>query len=46
MSRYIIQHQLTDPEQLKAFDVDGYYFDAENSTELEFVFKRDEGQVA
>lgn len=42
MSRYIIQHRLTRPEQLKEFDVDGYAFDAASSTEHELVFKRPE----
>jgi len=40
MSRYIIQHRLTDPAALKQFDVDGYFFDAEASSENELVFKR------
>ncbi|MCH4247229.1 MAG: peroxide stress protein YaaA [Acinetobacter populi] len=42
MSRFIIQNRLTQPEQLKAFDLDGYYFDEENSNASEYVFKRDE----
>jgi len=42
MSRYIIQHRLTKPEQLKKFDVDGYVFDADASTGNELVFKRRE----
>ena len=42
MSRYIIQNRLTQPEQLKAFDVDGYFFDAEASKGNELVFKRRE----
>ncbi|NIF22499.1 peroxide stress protein YaaA [Candidatus Pantoea multigeneris] len=42
MSRYIIQQRLTQPEQLKQFDVDGYFFVAEESNEKEFVFKRHE----
>lgn len=42
MSRYIIQNQLQKPEQLKAFDVDGYAFDAASSNDSEWVFKRSE----
>lgn len=41
MCRYIIQNRLTHPEQLKAFDLEGYWFDEINSTEREWVFKRD-----
>ena len=42
MSRFIIQQQLTEVDQLKSFNLEGYYFDAENSNEKELVFKRDE----
>ncbi|UJF19665.1 peroxide stress protein YaaA [Vibrio sp. SS-MA-C1-2] len=42
MSRYIIENQLTDVEQLKAFDTAGYYFVPAESNETEFVFKREE----
>lgn len=42
MARYIIENQLTDTEQLKAFDVDGYYFCDAESTDAELVFKREE----
>lgn len=42
MSRYIIERRLTQPEQLKAFDVDGYFFVADESSERELVFKRHE----
>ncbi|KAA8734823.1 peroxide stress protein YaaA [Acinetobacter qingfengensis] len=42
MSRFIIQNQLNQIEQLKAFNLDGYYFDKENSNTQELVFKRDE----
>lgn len=40
MSRYIIEHRLSKPAQLKKFDVDGYVFDAEASKGNELVFKR------
>jgi len=42
MSRYIIENRLTTPDQLKAFDVDGYVFDEEASQKNELVFKRSE----
>jgi uncharacterized protein len=42
MARYIIENQLDRLEDLKAFNVDGYYFDAESSLKGELVFKRDE----
>ena len=42
MARYIIDNQLTDIEQLQAFDTDGYYYCAAESTDIELVFKRDE----
>lgn len=42
MSRFIIQHQLTTPAELKAFAVEGYCFDQASSSETELVFKRHE----
>lgn len=42
MSRYVIQHRLRDPEQLKRFDSDGYVFAAAESKGNELVFKRRE----
>ncbi|WP_075182323.1 peroxide stress protein YaaA [Pantoea sp. 1.19] len=42
MSRYIIQQRLTRPEQLTAFDVDGYRFDADASQQDTLVFRRNE----
>ena len=42
MSAYIIKNRITDAEQLKAFDVDGYYFSPEESSASEWVFLRDE----
>lgn len=41
MCRYIIQHRVTDIEQLKEFDLGGYQFNSSSSTQTEFVFKRD-----
>ena len=42
MSRYIIEHRLTKPEQLTRFDSEGYFFDEEASSQEEMVFKRHE----
>ncbi|WP_017805039.1 peroxide stress protein YaaA [Avibacterium paragallinarum] len=41
MCRYLIQNRLTHVEQLKAFDLGGYWFDEAASSEKEFVFKRE-----
>ncbi len=40
MARYAIEHKLKDPEALKAFDSDGYAFDARASNERQWVFRR------
>ncbi len=40
MARYAIDHNISDPEQLKLFDTEGYMFDANQSTENEWVFTR------
>lgn len=42
MSRFIIQNRLTQPEQLKDFNSDGYYFDPADSSADELVFRRHE----
>ena len=42
MARYIIQNKAEKIDDLKSFNVDGYYFDAESSLKGELVFKRDE----
>lgn len=42
MCRYIIQNRLTKVEQLKKFDLDGYVFDGDASSNNELVFKRRE----
>ncbi|MEQ9844404.1 peroxide stress protein YaaA [Pectobacterium brasiliense] len=42
MSRFIIQNRLTQPEQLKAFNLEGYFFEAADSSASELVFKRHE----
>jgi uncharacterized protein len=40
MSRFIIQNEITDPEQLKNFDVEGYSFNAAVSEGDNWVFTR------
>lgn len=40
MCRFIIENQITDPEEIKAFDVAGYYFNNSLSKENEWVFTR------
>ena len=42
MARYIIKNKLKTVEELKSFDLDGYYYDDESSSENKLVFKRDE----
>lgn len=44
MSRFIIQNQLTKPEQLKDFNLEGYFFEEEKSYKSgsELIFKRHE----
>ena len=40
MARYAIEHRLTQPEQLMAFDVDGYAYAPEVSSANRLVFRR------
>jgi cytoplasmic iron level regulating protein YaaA (DUF328/UPF0246 family) len=40
MLRFIIQNRINDPEYLKAFDREGYYFNNDLSTAKEWVFCR------
>jgi len=40
LSRYVIQNKLTDPEAMKAFNVDGYAFNEELSSGNKWVFTR------
>ncbi|MDM1720452.1 peroxide stress protein YaaA [Acinetobacter towneri] len=42
MARFIIENKLERAEDLKAFNSEGYYFDADSSLKGELVFKRDE----
>lgn len=44
MSRFVIQERINDPEQLKQFDVQGYYYSAEQSTTDHLVFLRDHSE--
>ncbi|WP_421920494.1 peroxide stress protein YaaA [Marinifilum sp.] len=41
MTRFVIQNQITNPEDLKAFDLDGYIFNPNLSKENSPVFTRD-----
>ncbi len=41
MSRFIVQNKISDPEDLKAFDLEGYYFNNELSKGRNWVFTRD-----
>lgn len=40
MSRFIIQNNISDPEEIKAFDLEGYYFNNHLSKENDWVFTR------
>lgn len=40
MSRFIILNNITDPEEMKAFDLEGYYFNNQLSKENNWVFTR------
>ena len=42
MARYMIENKVKKVEDLKAFQTNGYYFDADSSLQGELVFKRDE----
>lgn len=42
MARYIVENKLETLDDLKGFDCEGYYFDAESSLKGELVFKRNE----
>ena len=44
MVRYMAEHQITDPEQIKAFDRLDYRFDPSRSTDKMFVFIRNATQ--
>jgi uncharacterized protein len=40
MVNYVIQHRLTDPNDLKAFDIEGYQFNRQLSSSQDWVFSR------
>lgn len=40
MARYIIDNRISDPEELKGFQVENYYFDESLSSQTEFAFVR------
>lgn len=42
MARFMIEHQINEVKALQEFDSEGYFFDKENSTAQELVFKRHE----
>ncbi|MDF7669931.1 peroxide stress protein YaaA [Orbaceae bacterium ESL0721] len=42
MTRYIVKHHITSPEDLKAFTLHGYQFDKNASNDTEWVFRRSE----
>lgn len=42
MVNYVIQHRLTDIEDLKAFDIEGYRFNLQLSKDQDWVFSRDQ----
>ena len=41
MCRFVVENNISDPEEMKAFDMDGYYYNTEASSENEWVFVRD-----
>ena len=41
MSKYIIDNAISDPEDLKGFDYEGYYYDPVASSAQKIAFKRD-----
>ncbi|MFW1676791.1 peroxide stress protein YaaA [Pontibacter sp. JAM-7] len=44
MSRYILQNRIEEPEQIKQFDLEGYYYSPEQSSGDEWVFIRDHAE--
>jgi len=41
MTRFIVKNRISDPEELKAFNLDGYYYNSRLSTDNQPVFTRD-----
>jgi len=44
MASFLVKNKISEPGQLKAFDTEGYYFDAKSSSENNYVFLRDNQQ--
>lgn len=42
MSRYIIDNRITNAEDIKKFEIAGYYFCPEQSTQSDWIFQREE----
>jgi cytoplasmic iron level regulating protein YaaA (DUF328/UPF0246 family) len=42
MARYIIQNKITSVDELRGFDLSGYVYSAEESTDTDLIFKRAE----
>jgi cytoplasmic iron level regulating protein YaaA (DUF328/UPF0246 family) len=42
MAKFVIQHRINSPNQLKEFNLGGYYYHPQESTENHLVFLRDE----
>ena len=40
MCRYVVKNQLSEPQQMKAFDLDGYQYNEELSSEKSYIFSR------
>jgi uncharacterized protein len=40
MARWLVEHRVSDPDDMRAFDTDGYRFDAEASTADQWLFVR------
>ncbi len=40
MARFVVQHRLSDPKDLRGFDLDDYHFNEDLSREQHFVFTR------
>jgi len=41
MTRYVIENKIEDPEKLKGFNAEGYWFHPDLSNENKFVFIRE-----
>jgi cytoplasmic iron level regulating protein YaaA (DUF328/UPF0246 family) len=41
MTRFLIQNRISDPEELKSFDLEGYHFNSHESTDKEWIFTRE-----